>query len=78
MIEINENDLPITVADKLISATKLQKTTPWSRIGRIILDGEDPGPDKDIMIDAFDLDDLEEIAKYLWIYVSINKGKYNE
>ena len=78
MIEINENDLPITVADKLISATKLQKTTPWSRLGRVVLDRGDPGPDEDIRIDAFDLDDLEEIANYLWIYVSINKGKYNE
>lgn len=75
MITIEDNDMPITVADKLISATKLQKTTPWSRLGRIILDGEDPGSDKDIRVDTFDLEDLEEIANYLLVYVKRYKDE---
>lgn len=54
MISIETDDRPITVAEKLITAEMPVKN---------------PITGKEIMVDAYELEELEEIADYLKVYV---------
>lgn len=54
MISIETDDRPITVADKLITAEMPVKS---------------PITGREIMVDAYELEELEEIADYLKVYV---------
>lgn len=53
MITINDDDLPITVVEKLITGTKQEKN---GLIGVIL------------QVDMFSQEDLREIARYLLTY----------
>lgn len=60
MIEIDERDLPITVAQKLITATRVIEA-PLTKSINQLLGG-------DGTMDAFSDDELIEIAEYLLIH----------
>ena len=73
MIWIEDNDLPVTVAQKLITATRtvnatlLHKTIYKSILGK---ECEETGEQ-----DMFSEDDLREIADHLYAYLREEKGK---
>ena len=71
MIIINDNDLPITVAEKIITATKPYNPTPLMQALCTTLTGIDTAADT---IDMFDLEEIKEIADYLMTYY-VNHGK---
>lgn len=65
MIQIEDNDLPITVAEKIIRGTKPYNPTPVMAAMRKAITGEDvTEPTQDM----FDFEDIKEIADYLMVY----------
>lgn len=71
MIEIYDTDLPITVADKIITGTKPNVATPLTRaIAKAIIGSETAAES----IDMFDIDEIKEIADYLMVYYESHKG----
>lgn len=64
MIQIDDNDLPITVAEKIIKGTKPNKysTDVWKTLTKAIV-----GVECDT-IDMFSLEEIKEIADYLMVY----------
>ena len=73
MITINDNDLPITVANKLICGTRPNNPTPVMKAMAKALTNNDNAADT---VDMFDLDELKEIADYLLVYYESHK--YND
>lgn len=72
MIQIDDYDLPIEVAEKIISSTKEVTLTPMMKAIRKAVTGEDEG-DKTTE-DMFSLEEIEEIAGYLMVYVNSHKN----
>lgn len=70
MIEIHDNDLPITVADKIITGTKPYVATPLTRAIVKTITGSETASDS---IDMFDIDEIKEIADYLMVYYESHK-----
>lgn len=70
VIEINERDLPITIAEKLISATveRDENDVAYKLIKCL------GGTESDAAVDFLSVDDLKEIADYLYVYVNANGG----
>ena len=70
MFVINDRDLPITVAQKIITGTADYEATEFQKnVLRAITGTEDTSRE------MFTLDEIEEIAKYLMTYVeSHTKG----
>ncbi len=67
MIQINDNDLPITAAEKIISGTKEVTASPLDKaVSRMC--GDIRENIDTVQYDMFDLEDLKEIAEYLTIY----------
>ena len=66
MIQIEDYDMPITVAEKIISGTKEVTLTPIMKTLRNAVTGEEPS-DK-ATEDMFDLEEIKEIAGYLLVY----------
>lgn len=63
MIVINDKDLPITVAEKIISGIKKYNTSPTlTAITKAITNEEEPTED------MFTIEEIKEIADYLMIY----------
>lgn len=64
MIQIDDNDLPITVAEKIIKGTKPNKysTDAWKALSKAVT-----GIECDT-IDMFSLEEIKEIADYLMVY----------
>lgn len=64
MIQINDNDLPITVAEKIINGTKPNKysTDGWKALSKAVT-----GIECDT-IDMFSLEEIKEIVSYLRVY----------
>lgn len=65
MITINDDDLPITVAEKIITGTKPYNPTPAAKAFAVALTGSDNAGDT---VDMFNLEDIKEIAEYLNLY----------
>lgn len=63
MIVINDKDLPITVAEKIVSATKTYDASPMLKALTKAITNEDESKE-----DMFTLDEIKEIADYLMIY----------
>lgn len=63
MIEIKDTDLPITVAEKIITGTKAYNATETMKAIRKAITGEDKTEQ-----DMFDLEEIKEIADYLMCY----------
>lgn len=72
MIHINDFDLPIQVAEKIIGGTKEVTLTPMMKVIRKAVIGEDEG-DK-TTVDMFDLEEIKEIADYLIVYYEAHKN----
>ena len=66
MIQINDNDLPITVAEKIINGTKNKTATLLDKAAYKALVGKEVGDT--VPIDMFNLEDIKEIADYLMVY----------
>lgn len=76
MIEIYDTDLPITVADKIITGTKPYVATPITRAIAKVITGSETTAES---IDMFDIDEIKEIADYLMVYYESHKeGEANE
>lgn len=76
MIEIYDTDLPITVADKIITGTKPYVATPLTRAIAKAITGSETAAES---IDMFDIDEIKEIADYLMVYYESHKeGEANE
>lgn len=70
MITINDNDLPIEVAAKIIKGTMPYEPTPIGEaIGRLI--GKEPSDVQDM----FDLEEIREISTYLRDYYDASKRR---
>ena len=65
MIQINDNDLPITAAEKIITGTKPYKPTPLEKCFCVAATGD---KDAGETVDMFKLEEIKEIADYLMLY----------
>lgn len=63
MIEITDRDIPITVAQKIITGTKPSDATPLAKAVAERLTGE-----KCETMDMFSLEEIKEISDYLLCY----------
>lgn len=70
MIKINDNDLPITVAEKLITGKRPYEAAPVVKAVAKAVTGKDPEEE----VDMFSDEELKEIAQYLWVYVKNHEG----
>lgn len=70
MIEINDTDLPITVAEKIITGTKPYVATPLTKAVVKALTGDETASDT---VDMFGLEEIKEIADYLMVYYENHK-----
>ena len=73
MIQINDYDLPITAAEKLIKGTREaneEETNVAVEVREKLCElfGTNPAPD------MFTVEELEEIAAYLMVYVEKHKN----
>lgn len=73
MIQIEDTDSPITVAQKLIHGTKVVGTTPLMRIGAALALGPVPEPGEKTEVDMFSDAEIMEIADYLLTYSKYHK-----
>ena len=65
MIQINDNDLPITVAEKIITGVKPNNPTPFMKSLAEAITGNEHAAET---VDMFDLEEIKEIADYLTVY----------
>ena len=71
MIQINDNDLPITVAEKIINGNKPNNPTPLMKSLAKAVIGDEHASDS---VDMFDLEEIKEIADYLMVYYEAHKN----
>lgn len=77
MIQINDNDSPITVAQKIIHGTKTAEMTPARRLGTILATGKAP-EGQEYEEDMFSDEEILEIVDYLLVYCKHHGGDENE
>ena len=71
MIQIENNDLPITVAEKIINGTKPYNPTPLMKsLAKAITGNENAGDTQDM----FGLEEIKEIADYLMVYYAAHQS----
>ena len=70
MIEIKDTDLPITVAEKIITGTKPYVATPLTKAVVKAITGSETASDT---VDMFDLEEIKEISDYLMMYYESHK-----
>ena len=70
MIQIEDNDLPITAAQKIIRGVKPYKPVPAIKALATALTGDEHSVDTQ---DMFSLEDIKEIADYLMVYCQAHK-----
>lgn len=70
MIEIKDTDMPITVAEKIITGTKPYNATPLTRAVVKAITGSETASES---LDMFTLYEIKEIADYLMIYYESHK-----
>ena len=70
MIQINDNDAPITVVEKLITATREANTKLEELINKTF--GGEGKPD------MFTDDELREIADYIYVYLKHNDSEVED
>lgn len=71
MIQINDNDLPITAAEKIIRGVRPNDPTPLMRSLAKAITGDEHASDS---VDMFDLEEIKEIADYLIVYYEAHKN----
>jgi len=75
MIQIEDNDTPIMIAQKLIHGTKNVGITPAMRLGAALGFGPVPEPGEKFEVDMFSDAEIREIAAYLLTYSKYHKEK---
>ena len=70
MIAINDNDMPITVAEKLITGTKPYNPTEVVKKLSKLITGDESSSDT---MDMFSVEELQEIARYLMVFCDTHK-----
>ena len=70
MIEINDTDLPITAAEKIITGTKPYIASPLTKAVVKAITGSETASDT---MDMFGLEEIKEIADYLMVYYESHK-----
>ena len=70
MIEIKETDLPITVAEKIITGTKPYGGSLLTKAVAKTITGSETAGDT---VDMFSLEEIKEIADYLMVYYESHK-----
>lgn len=73
MIQINDYDLPIQVAEKIISGTKDVPASMLDKAAYKAFTGKEIG--ETVNKDMFDLEEIKEIAGYLLVYYDANKNE---
>ena len=78
MITINDTDLPITVAEKIINAKRETATSLGRALFALsykIANGNDPSQEEldTAKPDLFTDEEIEELAEYLLVYVKTHK-----
>ena len=72
MIQINDNDLPIMVAEKIINGTKPYiPTTDFMKALAKAVTGDEHSMDTQNM---FNLEEIKEIADYLMVYYQAHQN----
>jgi hypothetical protein len=71
MIQITDNDLPITVAEKIITGTKPCNPTDFMKAFVKAITGDEHSSDTQ---DMFDIEEIKEIADYLIVYYEAHKN----
>jgi len=71
MIQIMDDDFPITVADKIIHGVKPYNPTPAMRMLAKAITGNESASDTQ---DMFDLEEIKEIADYLMVYYNSHQN----
>ncbi len=69
MIQINDSDLPITAAEKIINGTKPYNPTEMIKALSKAITGNECDTQ-----DMFDLEEIKEIADYLIVYYESHKN----
>lgn len=72
MIQINDHDLPIQVAGKIISGTKDTPASMLDKAAYRAFTGKEIG--ETIKRDMFDLEEIKEIADYLIVYYEAHEN----
>ena len=70
MIEINDADLPITVAEKIITGTKPYDVIPLAKEIVKAITGSEAESE---FVDMFNLEEIKEIADHLMVYYESQK-----
>ena len=70
MIEINDTDLPITVAERIITGTRPRIDTPYTKAIVKAITGSETASE---FVDMFNLEEIKEIADYLMAYYERHK-----
>ena len=70
MIEIKDTDLPITVAQKIVTGTKKYNATPLTKAIVKAITGSETDADT---VDMFELEEIKEIADYLMTFYESHK-----
>lgn len=71
MIQINNNDLPIIAAEKIITGVKPNNPTSLMQDLAKAITGDEHASET---VDMFDLEEIKEIADYLIIYYEAHKN----
>jgi len=71
MIQINDNDLPIMVAEKIINGTKPYNPTDFMKTLTKAVTGNEHSSDTQ---DMFDIEEIKEIADYLMVYYQAHQN----
>lgn len=76
MITIEDYDLPITVAQKIVTGRKPKDRAAWSRFMRAVALQEPHEDEEDALagVDMFSLEEIEEIARHLIIFIEAQKN----
>lgn len=72
MIQIDDCDLPVQVAEKIICGTKEVPASMLDKAAYKALTGKEIGDT--IGKDMFDLEEIKEIADYLMVYYEAHKN----
>lgn len=73
MIQINDFDLPIQVAEKIISGAKDVPASVLDKAAYRTFTGKELG--ETVSRDMFDLEEIKEIADYLMVYYESHKNE---
>ena len=72
MIQIDDFDLPIQVAEKIISGTKEKPASMLDKAAYRAFTGEELG--EMVCRDMFELEEIKEIADYLMVYYQAHQN----